>query len=412
MMIGKRDTIMNWINNVFIEIGRENLEGGKVKTLTERVALKIDGNKIVGIEKSVPEDIEEVIDGKGYLVLPSFNDNHIHLDKTHFGGPWQAVVPMDTITERIKEEEGFLEDFLATTYERAQKLIDLLISKGATFLKVQVNVDPVIGLKNFEIIKRVLDDNKDRLSYQIVGFPQHGLLKTGKKGYISKALEDNAMSGLGGLDPACIDEDIEKSLKLIFNLAKEYDKDIDIHSHNLGTLGHYEIERIIHYTNEYQRQGRVQISHAYSLGIGENMENMKITQDLAAAQIGINTTIPIDVCAPDVPTLLMRGVTVRIVNDNINDHWSPFGSGDLLERCSRAAEMFSVGDEVGLASYLGLITNGITPLDEQGQLLWPKVNDEANLVFIKAECSAQAVARVPQERVVMFQGNITSGVFK
>lgn len=411
MELEKRD-IMIWIDNIVMEIGRENLEGGKVKTLTQKIALGIDGNKIVAIEKKVPEDVEEIIDGKDYLVLPSFVDNHIHLDKTHYGGPWQAVVPMDTIAERIKEEEGFLEDFLPTTYERAQKLIDLLIRKGATALKVQVNVDPVIGLKNFEIIKQVLEDNKDRIAYQIVTFPQHGLLKTEKEGYVSKALEDEAMNALGGVDPATIDEDIEKSLKLTFDLAKKYDKDIDIHIHDLGTLGLYEIKRIIHYTNEYERQGRVQISHAYSLGGNEKDEIMQIAQDLAVAQIDINTTIPIDVSTPDVPTLLMRGVTVRIVNDNINDHWSPFGSGDLLERCSHAAEMFSVGDEAGLASYLGLITNGIIPLDEQGQLLWPNVNDEANLVFIKAECSAQAVARVPQERVVMFQGNITAGTFE
>lgn len=410
-MLEKRD-IMIWISNVLMETGRENLAGGKVKTLSQKVALGIDGNKIVAIEKNVPEDVEEVIDGKNYLVLPSFIDNHIHLDKTHFGGPWQAVVPMDGVAERIKEEEGFLEDFLPTTYERAQKLIDLLISKGATALKVQVNVDPIIGLKNFEIIKQVLQDNRDRIAYQIVAFPQHGLIKTEQDGYISTSLQDNAMNALGGVDPATIDVDIEKTLKLTFDLAKKYDKDIDIHIHDLGTLGLYQIKRIIHYTNEYEYQGRVQISHAYSLGGSEKAEIMQIAQDLAAAQIDINTTIPIDVPTPDVPTLLMRGVRVRIINDNINDHWSPFGSGDLLERCSRAAEIFNVGDEVGLASYLALITNGITPLDEEGQFLWPNVNDEANLVFIKAECSAQAVARVPRERVVMFQGNITSGTFE
>lgn len=37
---------------------------------------------------------------------------------------------------------------------------------------------------------------------------------------------------------------------------------------------------------------------------------------------------------------------------------------------------------------------------------------EANILFVKAESSAHLVARVCQERVVLFKGNLVSGEFK
>ena len=103
---------------------------------------------------------------------------------------------------------------------------------------------------------------------------------------------------------------------------------------------------------------------------------------------------------------------MNVVNDNINDHWSPFGTGDLIQRVSRAAEVFSMCDEVSLSNALGLVTKGITPLDNEGNQVWPKVGDKANILFAKAECSAHLVARVCPERVVLFKGKVVSGEFK
>lgn len=408
----ERDIQMSWINNVLIETGREEVSKNNIVTRTKKVCLLVENGVIKEIADKVPENAKEVIDARGYLALPSLRDNHIHLDKGHYGGKWQAVVPMNSVAERIVEEEGFLKDFLAETPQKAQALIDLITERGATFLRVQVNVDPVIELENLRIVKEVLEKNKHKLDYEIVVFPQHGTLLTEEKGLLSKALEDDKVTVLGALDPATIDFDIEKSLKTTFDLALKYNKEIDVHLHDRGTLGVYEINRIIDYTLASKLEGKVQISHGLALGDITNSELEAIAKRLKEAGITINTTVPIDTKALSVPVLRKCGVHVNVINDNINDHWSPFGTGDLIQRVSRAAEVFSLCDEVSLSEALGLVTNGVTPLDKEGNMVWPKVLDEANILFVKAESSAHLVGRTCSDRVVLFKGKVVSGEFK
>lgn len=402
---------MSWIKNVLLEVGREEISKNNIVTKTKEVCLFIQDGMIKEITDTVPEDAQDIIDAKGYLALPSLADNHIHLDKGHFGGKWHAVVPMHSVAERIVEEQGFLRDFLVDTPKKAQALIDLITGRGATFLRVQVNVDPVIGLENLELIKEVLEKNKNKLDYEIVVFPQHGTVITEELGLLSKALEDEAVTAIGGVDPATIDGDIEKSLKITFDLAKKYNKNVDIHLHDGGTLGIYEINHIIDYTIASNLQGKVQISHAFALGDIKGESLIRIAKRLKEADIAINTTVPLGMTALSIPVLQSQGVKVNVINDNINDHWSPFGSGDLIERASRAAEVFSLTDEVSLSNALGLVTNGVTPLDKEGNQVWPKVGDKADILFTKAECSAHLVGRVCPERVVLFKGQLVSGEF-
>ena len=403
---------MTWIKNVLLEIGREEISKNNIITKTQKMSLFIEDGIIKEIAENVPYNAEEVIDAKGYLAVPSLVDNHIHLDKGHYGGKWKAVVPMNSVAERIVEEQDFLQDFLLETPQKAQALIDLITGNGATFLRVQVNVDPTIELDNLNIIKEVLENNSHKLDYEIVVFPQHGTLFTENKGLLTKALEDDKVTVLGGVDPATIDFDIEKSLKTTFNLATKYKKEIDIHLHDGGTLGIYEINRIIDYTINNNLQGKVQISHGLALGHISNDELSIIAKKLKEADITINTTTPTDNKALSIPILQSHGVKINIINDNINDHWSPFGTGDLIQRVSRAAEVFAMNDEVSLSNALGLVTKGITPLDGEGKQVWPKVGDKANILFTKAECAAHLIARVCPERVVLFKGKFVSGEFK
>ncbi len=402
---------MVWIKNVYLETGYEEVRPNKFVTTTAEFALEVENGNIKTITEKVPETSIQAIDAKGYLALPALQDNHVHLDKGHFGGKWQAVIPASGVAERIQEEKEFLKDFLSKTPQKAQALIDLICSKGATFLRVQTNVDSVIALDNLVCVKQVLEKNKHRLDYEIVVFPQHGTLITEEQGLLSRALASDDTFILGGLDPATIDGDIEKSLLTTFTLASQYNREIDYHLHDRGTLGLFEINRIIDYTKKYQLEGKVQISHALALADGDEEMIQTIAKKLAEAGIGINTTIPIDTIVIPVLLLQEKGVKVRVVNDNINDHWSPFGSGDLIERARRAAEVFSMKDERSLAQAYSLVSNGLTPLDSKGNQQWPKVGDQAHILFAKAESSAHLIARVCPERVVMFNGELVSGKF-
>lgn len=114
----------------------------------------------------------------GALALPAFRDMHIHLDNTFYGGPWQAPLPRQgkTIMDMIVREEVLLPKLLPTSQERAEALIELLLSQGTTMARSHCNIDPVSGLKSLEHLRAALDRNRDRFDCQIVAFPQHGLL--------------------------------------------------------------------------------------------------------------------------------------------------------------------------------------------------------------------------------------------
>lgn len=392
------------LKNVLLENGFVFEKNIVIGTKTKIKDIVICDGKIEGVYESgsVREEIEKV-DMKGMLAIPSFKDRHIHLDKGYYGGSWSACTPFTSVFDRIKEEEGFLHSFLDETEIKAKKLLDLLIENGVTETRVQCNVDPVIGLGNMERVIKALNDYKDKVDYEMVAFPQHGLLRSNSIGFMKDAMRNGATI-VGGLDPATIDDNINKSIDEMMNIAVEFNSDIDIHLHERGTLGGYVIKRLLKVVEEAKWQNRVTISHGYCLGDLDKGELINICDSMKNLGVELSTTSPIDVACPPVPFIRDYGVKVNIINDNINDHWSPFGSGDLLERLSRMCEKFGIIEEYNLNKYLELITNGVSILDKDGNVLWPKANDKADIVFCEASCSAEAIARVSKRKAVMKDG--------
>ncbi len=72
---------------------------------------------------------------------------------------------------------------------------------------------------------------------------------------------------MGGLDPAGIDGDPDGQLRAIFGLAENAGRGVDIHLHDKGALGAWQVRRIADYTEASGLSGRVMISHAYCLGM-------------------------------------------------------------------------------------------------------------------------------------------------
>ena len=393
------------LENVLLEEEFNFNRGVVIGTKSKLKDILIEDGVIKGIfeNKSFKEDIDK-IDMKGMLAIPSFRDAHIHLDKGHFGGKWKACTTFTSVFDRIKEEEEFLPSFLDDTEYKAKKLLDLIIKNGVTEARVQCNVDPVIGLGNMERVLKALDDYKEKLDYELVAFPQHGLLRSNSIEYMKDAMRNGA-NIVGGLDPATIDDDINKSIYEMFNIATEFNADIDIHLHERGSLGAYTIKKLMREIEKANYQNRVTISHGYCLGDLDNKELIEISEEMKRLGVILSTTSPIDGACPPIPTISDLGVKVNIINDNINDHWSPFGSGDLLEKLSRMCEKFGVIEEQNINRQLKLITNGKNTLDKYGNVIWPKVGDKADIVFCEASCVSEAIARIIKRNVVMKNGN-------
>ena len=229
-----------YLDNVLLETGFEYEGAVVVHTRTAQQTVEIQDGKIVALRdnNSHPDAALPHYDAGGKLMLPTTRDMHIHLDKTFYGGPWRSLnrPAGTTIQDMIKLEQKLLPELQPYTQERAEKLIDLLQSKGTTIARSHCNIEPVSGLKNLENLQAVLARRKAGFDCEIVAFPQHGLLLSKSEPLMREAMQAGAHY-VGGLDPTNVDGAMEKSLDTMFQIAIDYHKGVDIHLHETSPAG-------------------------------------------------------------------------------------------------------------------------------------------------------------------------------
>lgn len=382
-----------WIVNATIETGF-NYESRVTSTTTATTHLKIEDATITEVISTYPDQTDlPVIDAEGALLLPAFREMHIHIDKTYYSGPWKAVEPaVNGIFTRIEEEQTILKEQLPVAEGRAKKMIELLLQNGHTHIRTHCNIDPVTGIENLKATVRALQAYEDYLTYEIVAFPQHGLLRSNAESLVRQAMEHGA-THVGGVDPATVDRDINKSLETMFAIALDYDKNIDIHLHDPDSLGAFEMEQIADLVKKNGYEGRVTISHALALGDLKENRLKQLTGVLNDSKIDVTTTVPINRPTIPIPALWGAGIPISVGHDSLTDHWSPFGTGNTIDKLATLGERFGISDEVGLNQLLKYATGGITPLSAEGQQQWPKPGDAASFMLVDAVCSAEAIAR-------------------
>lgn len=399
-----------WLTNARLETGYQFDNGIVTGTKTEFFHLLIkDGKvaKIISADEIITDDLPKK-DAKQLLILPSLIEKHCHLDKTLLGDRWRAVTPVKNIFGRFETEKTVLPTLATTTQERAEKLLDIYLKSGVTHVRTHVDLYPEVGLKNLEEVQKALQTFQGKLSYEIVAFPQHGLLLSNAKDLVREAVRQGA-NFVGGVDPATVDGDIEASLQEMVELAVEGNVGIDLHLHDADHLGIFTMKRLAKLTKEAGLEGKVAISHAFGLGDISEVQAEAMAEILADAGITIITSVPLGRKFPPVNLLHKKGVSVAVGCDNIFDVWSPFGNGDVLERGGRLAEISGWSNERALAQTLYFITGGKTPLNSEGEQIWPKVGDEASFVIVNASCSAETIARRSTRVSTMFKGEIVSG---
>lgn len=225
---------------------------------------------------------------------------------------------------------------------------------------------------------------------------------------MKEAAQLDNVAFVGGLDPFSIDQNIEKAIDFTIQLALDNKKGIDIHLHDSGKEGMRTIEYLIDQTlRNPDLRGKTYISHAFALAHLSKNETQKIAEKLAEAKIGIVSSVPFrNKFEMPIPTLVKNGVEVLIGNDNVQDYWSTFGTGNMLQKANLIADLYSWETEYDLSRTLGFATKNIVPLDNNGSMQWPKAGDEASLVLIDASCSAEAVARMSPTVGLMHKGNL------
>ncbi|WP_111202919.1 amidohydrolase family protein [Escherichia coli] len=356
-----------YLDNVLLETGFDYENGVAVQTRTARQTVEIQDGKIVALRenKQHPDATLPHYDAGGKLMLPTTRDMHIHLDKTFYGGPWRSLnrPAGTTIQDMIKLEQKMLPELQPYTQERAEKLIDLLQSKGTTIARSHCNIEPVSGLKNLQNLQAVLARRQAGFECEIVAFPQHGLLLSKSEPLMREAMQAGAHY-VGGLDPTSVDGAMEKSLDTMFQIA-------------LATLNEQQVDAL--------------------------------ANRMAAQQISIASTVPIGTLHMPLKQLHDKGVKVMTGTDSVIDHWSPYGLGDMLEKANLYAQLYIRPNEQNLSRSLFLATGDVLPLNEKGERVWPKAQDDASFVLVDASCSAEAVARISPRTATFHKGQLVWG---
>jgi cytosine deaminase len=271
-------------------------------------------------------------------------------------------------------------------------------------MRTHVDVDTGVGLRAVENVREAVRRTGGLITMEQVAFPQRGLMRRpGTRELLEEALKAG-VEVIGGLDPAGFDNDPVSQLDAVFGLAEKYQAKVDIHLHDRGTLGAWQFDLIIERTAALGLQGRVTISHGYALAGADDTRRQQLIERLAEHRIGLTTTAP-GSGTPPLRAMSAAGASVGAGNDGVRDLWSPYGSGDMLERAMVLARRTGrTDDDVALA--LRAATYGgaeLMGLDGYGLA----AGDRADLVAARGRNVAEAVASVPERALVVKSGRIT-----
>ncbi len=389
------------LRNIRIETGYSYTDGSITGNETKAFDVLMENGKVKKLSpaSTYPMAFNE-INGQDLLLLPSIRESHCHFDKVKLGRPWKPVSTVSSLMERVNLEAKDLEKLSNTFEDRMEKLINIEVNNGVTHFRSHIDIYPEIGLKRLERVQMFLENYKDIFSYELVAFPQKGLLNSNSYANLKRALENGA-DLLGGLDPSSLDLDLESSLNKTFELAVQFGVPIDIHLHDRGAHGRRTIKKIIELTKSAKWQNKVTISHAFGLNDFDPFEKPIIFENLAKEGISIISSVPITMnTIPPLEELRRNNINVSLGCDNIYDSWTPFGDGNILEKLNRYAEIFDLTSQKDLTSILTLVT-GISIKENES---WLTPGMEANFILVNCQSSAEFVARKSQINSRFYKG--------
>ena len=348
----------------------------------------------------------EEIDVSGRLVLPGLVEAHCHLDKTLFG-EWVPHSAGDALAERIANDRSRRGELGIPDADRIEALLRRMVGAGTSYVRSHTDIDPDVGLAGVEAVRSAAARLDGRITVQQVAFPQHGVLIEPGTAELLEAALQAGVETVGGIDPAGMDRDPVRHLDILFELAARYGAGIDLHLHDPGELGAWELELILERTLAAGMGGRVAVSHAYGFAQVDEHRQAGLIGRLAEAGVTLVTAAVYSFPVPPLKRLRAAGVDVACGHDGICDLWGPYGSGDMLERAMHLAyrstfrrdediELALEAATYGGARALGIPDYGLRP------------GAPADLVVVAARAPAEAVVTHPVRELVLKAGRVVA----
>ncbi|AAK42880.1 amidohydrolase [Saccharolobus solfataricus] len=377
------------------------------------VDVGIEGEKIVCLGEC--EDNDELIDAENKLVIPPYFNMHFHLDSAFTkavnksGTLWEGIRIWQDIRNKISEDE---------VVRNALTAVKLFVAYGTLWIRSHVDITER-SFKLLRAINRVKDESRDIADIQITAFPQDGIFtEKGNDELLRKALENGADNV--GLIPhnEITREDGFKSIKYAFELAKEYNKDVDGHIDETDDPNSRYLEVLAKETINNEWYGRVTAGHVTAMHSWDSAYRFRILPYVARAGITVVPNPLINVVlqgrfdgypkrrgmAP-IKEMLYANVNVTLGHDCIMDPWYPLGIGNMLQVLFMAIHLDQMMGINELVSSINLITfNGAKAWRVKNYGI--EVGNEANLLVTDADDVIDLIRFMWPPRFVIRKGKV------
>jgi cytosine deaminase len=375
----------------------------------------VDRGRIVAIERGLAAE-GKVHDAGGRLACPGLIETHIHLDKSRIierCAPQERrdLSPVKGVTP-LKPGMS-VEDVRM----RAERTLEQCIKHGTTRMRTQVEVDPGIGMRGFEGVQSLIADYKWAIDIEICVFPQEGLISyPGTDELLVVGLKRGAKV-IGGAPR--YDSDEAGQIHRIFELAREFDVDIDMHLDVGPTADAMNIHLVRELTEKYRRGGRVVVGHMAKLSLLPPAEVAALARSLADTGVAVTVLPTTDLFlmgrnrdhsvvrgVADANLLIKHGVSCSLSSNNILNPATPYGDCSLIRMANLYANVLQVDRPAELCECFGMLT------DMSARLLNLKdygfaVGHPADVVVIGAQAPEQAIAEISQPLAVFKNGKRT-----
>jgi cytosine deaminase len=348
-----------------------------------------------------------VVDGGGLLALPGLVNAHAHVDKSWWGKPWVSYGGEPGTQGRIAHERAHRDELGIPGVDVTLAVLRESVRTGTTAVRSHVDVDLGVGLRGIEVVREAVAALGGAVHAEIVAFPQDGVLR--RPGVLD-LLDQAAAAGaehIGGLDPASIDRDPVGQLDGLFAIAERHGVGIDVHLHDGGELGAFQIELMIDRTLRTGLQGKVNVAHGFAVGQLAGSRQADLVAAMGEAGITMSTVAPIGAAPLPLHALRAAGVAVGLGTDGIRDLWSPYGTGDLLTLTTQLARLsgFRYDDD--------LVTAARIASADAARFVGRPVHDlvvgaPADVVLVDAENVPDAVVRAPRRALVVAAGRVVA----
>ena len=92
------------------------------------------------------------------LMIPTFKDYHVHLDKAFPDEQWISRHKVDSLYDQFQMEKDLLAPIKSKQKDRARGILQGMLAFGTTRLRVHVDIDPEIGLSHLAMVRELQEE--------------------------------------------------------------------------------------------------------------------------------------------------------------------------------------------------------------------------------------------------------------